>query len=86
VSYTHRLFNEVDVQGRFGRSWFDYDAREGIVPHQDLFDTTGASVGYNLRNRTRMALNYEFQRRRSPAYTERNFDRRRVYFSWQFAL
>ena len=48
----HRLFNEVDVQGRFGRSWFDYDAREGIVPHQDLLDTTGASVGYNLRNRT----------------------------------
>jgi hypothetical protein len=33
-----------------------------------------------------MALNYEFQRRRSPAYPERNFDRRRVYFSWQFAL
>ena len=86
VSYTHRLFSEVDVQGRFGRSWFDYEAREGIVPHQDLLDTTGASVGYNLRNRTRMALNYEFQRRRSSAYTERNFDRRRIYFSWQFAL
>jgi hypothetical protein len=86
VSYTHRLFSEIDVQGRFARSWFDYEAREGIVPHQDLLDTTGASVGYNLRNRTRMALNYEFQRRRSPAYPERNFDRRRVYFSWQFAL
>ena len=86
VSYTHRLFSEVDVQGRGGRSWFDYEARPGVVPHEDVFDTTGASVGYNLRNRTRLALNYEFQRRRSPAYTDRNFDRRRVYFSWQFAL
>lgn len=86
VSYTHRLFSEVDVQGRGGRSWFDYEARPGVLPHEDVFDTTGASVGYNLRNRTRMALNYEFQRRRSPAYTDRNFDRRRVYFSWQFAL
>ena len=46
---------------------------EGIVPHQDLLDTTGASVGYNLRNRMRMALNYEFQRRRSPALHRARF-------------
>jgi hypothetical protein len=85
ASYTHRLFGEVDAQVRGGRASFKYDAREDLPEHTDTLDTAAGSVGYNLRNRTRVALNYEYARRRSPAFAERNYDRRRVYLSWLFA-
>jgi hypothetical protein len=86
LSYTHFLFGEVDAQVRGGRASFEYDARETVPEHTDTLDTIGGSVGYNLRNRTRVAMNYEYARRRSPAYAQRNFDRRRVYLSWLFAF
>jgi hypothetical protein len=84
-SYTHRLFGDVDAQVRGGRATFKYDARQTLPEHTDTFDTAAGSVGYNLRNRTRVAVNYEYARRRSPALAQRNYDRRRVYVSWLFA-
>ena len=86
ASYTHRLFGEVDAQIRGGHATFEYDARETEPAHTDTLDAVGASVGYNLRNRTRLALNYEYARRRSPVLTKRNYDRRRAYLSWLFAF
>ena len=84
--YTQRLFGEVDLQGKMARSVFDYSARETEPPHKDTLDTAAGSLGYNLRNRTRIALNYEYARRRSPAFAERNYQRRRVFLSWLFAF
>lgn len=86
LSYTHRLFGEVDAQVRGGRATFRYDARETAPAHTDTFDTVAGSLGYNLRNRTRVALNYEVARRRSPELARRNYDRRRAYLSWLFAF
>lgn len=86
VSYTHRLFGEVDAQVRGSRAWFDYAARATLPAHTDTLDAAAGSVGYNLRNRTRVAMNYEFARRRSPAFADRNYDRRRAFLSWQFAF
>ena len=86
LSYTHRLFGEVDLQGKIARSVFDYSARETEPSHQDSLDTAAGSLGYNLRNRTRIALNYEYARRRSPAFAARNYQRRRIFVSWLFAL
>ena len=86
VVYTHRLFGEVDAQGRGSWASFDYDARINLPPHTDTLNTAAGSVGYNLRNRTRIALNYEYARRRSPAVAERNYERRRAYLSWLFAF
>jgi len=86
LSYTHRLFGAVDLQARGGRSYFDYSARETIPPHKDTLDTVAGSLGYNLRNRTRIAVNYEYARRRSPEFTVRNYERRRAYLSWLFAF
>lgn len=86
LSYTHRLFNEVDLQARGSKSLFDYGFHEGNPARQDRLDTVGASLGYNLRNRTRVALNYEMARRRSPAFAERNYDRERFYLSWTYAF
>lgn len=86
VAYTHRLFGKVDAQVRGSRASFDYDARLNQPSHTDTLDTAAGSVGYNLRNRTRIALNYEYARRRSPAFADRNYQRRRAYLSWQFAF
>jgi hypothetical protein len=84
--YTQRLFGEIDLQGKIARSAFDYSARESEAPHKDTLDTAAGSLGYNLRNRTRIAANYEYARRRSPAFAERNYQRRRVFLSWLFAF
>lgn len=86
LSYTHRLFGGVDAQVRGGRSNFDYDARASVPAHTDTLDTVAGSLGYNLRNRTRVAVNYEYARRRSPEFTVRNYERRRAYLSWLFAF
>jgi len=86
LAYTHRLFGEIDAQVRASKSWFDYGFREGSPARQDTLESAGASLGYNLRNRTRVSLNYELSRRRSPAFEERNYDRRRVFLSWMYAF
>ncbi len=86
VAYTHRLFGAVDAQVLGMRAGFDYEARPTEPAHTDTLDSAAASVGYNLRNRTRIALNYEYARRRSPVFAERNYERRRAFLSWQFAF
>ena len=86
LSYTHRLFGEVDAQVRGGRASFQYDARENRPSHTDTLDTVAGGIGYNLRNRTRIALNFEHERRRSPVFAQRNYQRRRAYLSWLFAF
>ena len=67
LTYTHRLFGEVDAQvpGRAIGLRLQR-ARPTLPPHKDTLDTAGGSLGYNLRNRTRIAVNYEYARRRSP--------------------
>lgn len=86
LAYTHRIAGMVDLQAKGMRSIFDYDASETVPPHRDTLDTAGGSLGYNLKNRTRIALNYEYSRRRSPALADRNFERNRVFLSWLFAF
>jgi hypothetical protein len=86
LSYTHYIMGDFDVQGRAGWSGFDYGQRVGGSDRRDTLTTWLAAVGYNLRNQTRMAVQYEWARRRSDEIADRNYDRRRVYFSWTFAL
>ncbi len=86
IAYTHHLFGVVDAQVRAGRSYFDYSARPTSAARTDTLDTVAGSLGYNLRNRTRVAVNYEYSRRRSELLAERNYQRRRAYLSWLFAF
>lgn len=86
LTYTHRLFGQVDAAAKVSRSLFDYSARPTEPAHVDTYDSVGGSLGYNLRNRTRVAVNYEYSRRRSPAFSSRNYQRRRVFLSWIFAF
>lgn len=86
LTYTHRLLGDVDAQVTGSRSRFEYGRREGATHRTDTLDTLGGSLGYNLPNRTRVGLHYEYARRRSPALAARNFDRRRVYLAWVYAF
>lgn len=86
LTYTHRIHGMVDVQVKGLRSYFNYDSSEISPAHKDTLDTAGGSLGYNLRNRTRVAMNYEFSRRRSPEIEDRNYERHRVFLSWLFAF
>ena len=84
--YNHRLFGAVDAQVRGSRAVYDYGFYEATPPHTDTLDTVEGGVGYNLRNRTRVSLNYEYARRRSPALADRNYNRRRAFLAWNFAF
>jgi hypothetical protein len=86
LAYTHRLFGDVDAQVRGTKSWFDYGYRAGVDARTDTLAAVNVSLGYNLRNRTRISLNYEEAQRRSPAYLDRNYDRTRAYLAWLFAF
>ena len=86
LSYTHRLFGEVDFQLRGYKSWLNYGYSEATPARQDTVAGAAAGFGYNLKNRTRISLNYEVSERRSPAFPGRNFERTRVYLSWAYAF
>lgn len=84
--YTQRLFGEVDAQGQATRSWFDYGNHTGSSGRMDTLEEYNGGLGYNLPNRTRVSMNYEYARRRSPEIAERNYTRRRIYLSWIVAF
>ena len=84
--YTHRIVGMIDVQVKGSRSLFDYEASDTVPAHNDTLDAAGGSLGYNLKNRTRVAVNYEYSRRRSLALADRNYERQRVFLSWLFAF
>jgi hypothetical protein len=86
LAYTQRLFGEVDLQVQGTRATFDYGQREGSQARQDTLDSVNGNLGYNLRNRSRVALNYEFTERESPAIAARNYVRRRIFLSWLVAF
>lgn len=86
LSYTQRLFGDVDAEVTGSKSKFDYGFTEQSPAREDKLDSLAGGVGYNLPNRSRISVNYEYSRRRSPQIPERNYDRRRAYLAWTFAF
>ena len=86
LAYTHRIAGAYDAQIKGGWSTFDYSFRKDLPAHRDTYNSVNGSVGYNLPNRTRVSMNYEIARRRSPVLPLRNYDRRRAYLAWTFAF
>jgi hypothetical protein len=86
IAYTQRLFGEVDLQVQGSRATFDYGHREGSEDRQDTLDSVNGNLGYNLRNRSRVSLNYELTERESPAIAARNYVRRRIFLAWLVAF
>lgn len=86
IAWTQRLAGDVDLQVQGSRSLFDYgERREGSAKRKETLDMVNGNVGYNLRNKTRVSLNYQLDERRSPL-AERKYFRRRVFLSWLFAF
>jgi opacity protein-like surface antigen len=86
LAYSQRLFGAWDLQVSGRRALADYGFRDGVVPRRDTTDTLTGGLGYNLRNRTRIALSYEYTRRLSPALPEQNYEGRRTFLSWTYAF
>ena len=87
LAYTHRLFGEVDVQVRGGDGRSSTTAPAPTVrPTRTRWIRSDGSVGYNLRNRTRIVVNYEFARRRSPAFADEITIAGASFSSWLFAF
>ncbi len=86
LGYTHRLFGHVDASVTGSKSIFDYGFTAASPAREDKLDSVLGGVGYNLPNRTRISVNYEYSRRRSPQLAERNYDRRRVFLAWNVAF
>ncbi len=84
-TYTQRLGGPWDVQGRAGRSWLDYrlSARSPDARNEHV-DTYAAGVGYNLQDRSRIGLSYEYAERSAPTRADRRYDRRRIFGSWTY--
>ncbi len=85
LTYTQRLRGAVDAQVKGGRTLSDYGSREGSPPRRDTVDTLSGGLGYNLRNRTRVGLSYEYSQRRSVE-PDQNYDNRRIFLSWMYAF
>ena len=85
LTYTQRLGGPWDLQGRAGRSWLDYrlSARSPDARNEHV-DTYAAGVGYNLENRSRIGLSYEYAERSAPTRADRRYDRRRIFGSWTY--
>ncbi len=86
LAYTHRLFGEVDAQGSMARSFFTYGNGATTPEREDTLESYNGNLGYNMRNKTRIAAHYDYARRRSPEIASRNYIRRRVYLSWTVAF
>jgi hypothetical protein len=84
LSYNHRIRGAVDFQVGGSRSVFEYGFRANSPAHNVNLDTATGSLGYNLRNRTRVSLNYEYSRRQSTAFNDRNYERRRFFLGWGY--
>lgn len=86
LAYSQRLAGSWDLQVSGRKALSDYGFREGTQPRRDTIDTLSGGLGYNLANRTRLALSYEYSRRRSPALPDQNYEGRRIFFSWTYAF
>jgi hypothetical protein len=86
LAYSQRLYGAWDLQIGGRRALADYGFREGVLPRRDTTDALTGGLGYNLPNRTRIALSYEYSRRRSPALPDQNYEGRRIFLSWTYAF
>lgn len=70
TTITQRLFGPFDAQGRLGVRALDYRDRltagSGLMDRRDRVRTLATSLGYRLGRSTRLAFDYETQRRSSP--------------------
>lgn len=85
LTFTQRLRGAIDAQISAGRTYSNYGQSENSPARTDLYDVLNGSLGYNLRNRTRIGLNYGYFRRTSVLPLN-SFEGRKIFLSWTYAF
>jgi hypothetical protein len=86
VVYTQLLAGPYDVQVRGSYGTMGYGNRLGLADRSDSIRTFGVGVGYNLEDRSRIGITYEYSDRLSTERFDRRFDRRRLFASWTYTF
>ena len=84
LTYTHRVLGPFDLQVTGAYGTLGYGKREGRVPKKETMQSFGGGLGYNLRDQSRLGLNYEQVDRRSNVESDRAYAKNRVYGSWTY--
>lgn len=81
LTVTQPLVGNLDVQALGGRQTLSYrSAGVGGDTRRDTAEIVGAGLGYRIRDNARLAVNWEYSRRRSPV-DQRQYERRRLFAS-----
>jgi hypothetical protein len=84
VRVSHQLVGPWDVEASVGRERLGYRAIGGIDdPRTDRADLIGMGAGYRIREKARIALNWEYTERHSDR-PERRYERRRLFGTFTF--
>jgi hypothetical protein len=84
-TYTHRLAGAFDVQGRGAWSRLGYAEDQAGDARVDRVSLASAGVGYNLGS-SRLGLTYEWSRRSSDLRADRQYERTRLFASWNYTF
>ncbi len=82
-----RLFGPLDIQVNGRYEQLDYRSLEAfhLRPDRSRIDSVGYSAGWNLKDRSRIAVNVERTRRRSTL-PDASYARRRVFLNWTYGF
>jgi hypothetical protein len=80
VSYTHRIFGPLDLQGRAAFTRLNYGDRvDGVT-------LVSGGAGYTLPGPSRLGVTYEWSERSSDRRADRRYDRTRVFLTWAYTF
>jgi hypothetical protein len=82
VTLTYRVAGPYDAQIRASRQWLDY-ALEADDP---VVNGYSAGLGYNMRDNSRIGINFEYAERVADERPDLRFDRRRIYASYTYGF
>lgn len=84
LGYTQRVLGPWDVQVRGGRRWLEYGRSTRAAARTDRAALYLFGLGYNLADRSRVSVSYEYTDRTAPARPDRRFARRRIFGAWTY--
>jgi hypothetical protein len=82
VTWTQRVAGPYDAQVRLSREWLDY----AVSSFHPVVGGYQIGVGYNLRDTSRISVNFEYAERAAEDRPERQYDRRRIFTSYTYGF
>jgi hypothetical protein len=82
VTWTQRISGAYDAQVRLSREWLDY----AVSSSNPVVNGYQIGVGYNLRDTSRISVNFEYAERVVEESPDRRYDRRRIFTSYTYGF